>query len=215
MTEDADADAVAQPPRAPAAADPTSRQRAYRDALGAFATGVTVVAIPASPNTATQNTATPGAPAEDAGRRRGLFGGRPAAATTAPSPMGLGITANSFASVSLDPPLVLWCLDTASNRFAEFSDAQSFAISVLSADQEALARRFAADAVIPGGDPHFVAAPNGAPWLEPSAARFACQAHARHQAGDHVILIGRVVAFNGPSDGPLLGFRTGGFTRVD
>jgi len=55
----------------------------------------------------------------------------------------IGITANSFASVSLDPPLVSWCVDKSSTRFKEFTDAEFFTISVLTADQQELSNLFA------------------------------------------------------------------------
>ena len=89
------------------AADP-STQKAFRNALGQFATGVTIV---------TTNT--------DAGP--------------------LGITANSFASVSLEPPLVLWSPARASRRFAAFEAADHYAIHILAADQEPLCARFSRD----------------------------------------------------------------------
>jgi len=105
----------------------------------------------------------------------------------------VGLTINSFASVSLAPPLVLWSLSKRSSSLAVFAAARSVAIHVLAADQEALARRFA----VPGIDrfaglPRGIG-PDGVPLLEGGVARFICTPQARHEAGDHVVFIMRVV----------------------
>lgn len=128
--------------------------RAFRDALGRFATGVTVVTC-----------------------------------ATADGP--LGITANSFSSVSLDPPLVLWSIARTSTRFAAFSAAQHFAIHILAEDERDLAARFTrGGAGFDGLD--WTAGPGGAPMIGGTFARFDCRLHAAHDGGDHLILVGRV-----------------------
>ena len=103
----------------------------------------------------------------------------------------VAMVANSFASVSLDPPLVLWCPARAARRFAAFAEADSFAIHVLGASQRALIARFArAEA---GFDPSgFDMTGDGAPLLDGCLARFECDTFARHDGGDHLILIGQV-----------------------
>jgi flavin reductase (DIM6/NTAB) family NADH-FMN oxidoreductase RutF len=101
----------------------------------------------------------------------------------------VGITANSFASVSLDPPLVLWSPARASRRFDVFAQARSFAIHVLAADQQAVCDAFVqpGPANIPLAD-----GPEGLPLIGGCHARFLCRRHAIFDGGDHAILVGRV-----------------------
>ena len=154
---------------------PLDDLRAFRSALGTFATGVTVV-----------TTSADGVPA--------------------------GITANSFASVSLDPPLVLWCPALASRRFALFAAAQDFAIHVLAADQYGIAEGFTRSAqAFDGLD--WTRDQAGVPLLDGVAARFRCRLHAVHPAGDHAIIIGLVESAMMTERAPLVfqGGRFGGF----
>lgn len=129
-------------------------ERRFRDALGAFATGVTVI--------------------------------------TAAAPEGpVGITANSFASLSLDPPLVMWAPARASRRFDALVGAEYFAIHVLGQGQFALARHFSRegrDFALPG----VVQSARGVPLLPGCLARFECRRAAVHDGGDHAIVIGHV-----------------------
>ncbi len=154
---------------------PHEDSRAFRDALGSFATGVTVVTC---------------------------------AGETGP----LGITANSFASVSLDPPLVLWSPAKASRRFAAFSDARRFAIHVLEAGQRDLAIAFTrtADAFGAADPIDWVAGPDDVPLINGCIARFLCETHAVHDAGDHAIVVGRVVEAARQPGKPLI-FQNGRF----
>lgn len=104
----------------------------------------------------------------------------------------VGLTVNSFASVSLNPPLILWSINAASSSYAKFSVADSFIINVLADDQIALSRHFGRS----GGD-KFTSVPwsegvNGAPILDGVAAFFECSRESEHQGGDHLILVGRV-----------------------
>ncbi|SPH17487.1 FMN reductase (NADH) NtaB [Defluviimonas aquaemixtae] len=115
----------------------------------------------------------------------------------------VGMTANSFTSVSLDPPLVLWCPARTSARFDAFVRARYFAIHVLAADQLALCRRFA------GSGEDFsglfnTTTPEGLPALPGCLARFDCAAHADHDGGDHAILVGRVLRASLGEGEPLL-----------
>ena len=120
---------------------------------------------------------------------------------TTDSPAGpLGITVNSFTSVSLEPRLVLWCLDERSERWPIFAEAERFAIHVLPADDEAPARRFARGVAVLG-DWEFTRIDDGPPCLPEALARFECETHQRIPMGDHVIIVGRVERFNsGPGD---------------
>lgn len=140
--------------------------RALRDALGRFATGVTVI--------------------------------------TAPGADGpVGFTANSFASLSLDPPLVLWSPAKASRRFPVFADARYYAIHVLGAEQSALGLHFAMNGMdfdLPG----VCANAEGVALLPDCLARFECEAEAQHDGGDHVILVGRVLRASFRDGAPLV-----------
>ncbi len=146
--------------------------RAYRDALGKFATGVTIV--------------------------------------TCNSEVGpLGITVNSFASVSLDPPLVLWSPARASKRCAAFEAADHFAIHVLNDTQQDHCHVFAKE----GGnfqDLDWSPSEHGVPLIEGCMARFQCVRHAIHDGGDHSIIVGRVIAASVQDGNPLV-FSRGSF----
>lgn len=127
---------------------------AFREALGCFGTGVTVVTT-----------------------------------ETALGPRA--ITVNSFSSVSLTPPLVLWCLAKDSNRFDAFKDCDHYSIHVMAEEQQEQALKFARE----GADfshANWAADHRGRPRLADCLARFDCQLHARHEAGDHLIIVGEV-----------------------
>jgi flavin reductase (DIM6/NTAB) family NADH-FMN oxidoreductase RutF len=113
---------------------------------------------------------------------------------TARTPDGatLGLTANSFNSVSLDPPLVLWSLSQAAASLAAFRAGSHYAINVLAADQKALAERFALKDVDRWQGVTFVEGAGGAPLLEGAAATFECFNRSRYDEGDHVIFVGEV-----------------------
>lgn len=153
--------------------------RDFRDALGCFGTGVTVV--------------------------------------TAQSDLGpLGMTANSFASLSLDPPLVLWAPAKASRRYAAFATADHFTIHIMAEDQHDLAHHFARQ-----GDGFetvdWVPSPTGVPILSGCLARFECHRAALHDAGDHAIIVGHVdrAAFR-PGKGLIFKRgQYGGFSGLD
>jgi 4-hydroxyphenylacetate 3-hydroxylase, reductase component len=149
---------------APAALD----TRALRDALGCFATGITVV--------------------------------------TARGPHGqiAGVTANSFCSVSLEPPLVLWCLSKSAPSRTVFMRATYFAIHVLAEDQAELSTRFSraskdkfAGLVVSEGL-------GGTPILDGVVALFECKGEQRYEAGDHLIIIGQVKRYRRTDRLPLL-----------
>ncbi|MGR3464317.1 flavin reductase family protein [Limimaricola sp.] len=103
----------------------------------------------------------------------------------------VAITANSFSSLSLDPPLVLWSPDKGSRRFDRFAHAQSYAIHVLAEDQAELCFGVSKDA---GklGDHALETNAAGVPVIPGALARFDCTREATHDGGDHVIVVGRV-----------------------
>jgi flavin reductase (DIM6/NTAB) family NADH-FMN oxidoreductase RutF len=114
----------------------------------------------------------------------------------------VGFTANSFASVSLDPALVLWSPARAARRFGIFAAAPVYAIHVLAADQAGLVARFARNGEGFRGLEHGVN-DEGQPTL-PALARFDCAAHAMHDGGDHAILVGRVLRVALRDGAPLI-----------
>jgi len=124
-------------------------------------------------------------------RAFGRFGTGVTVVTTQSAQGPLGMTANSFASVSLDPPLVLWSPAISSKRHDSFTAASSFCIHVLGADQEALAQHFATQGHdFTGFD--WTKGPGGAPSFPGSLAQFHCDTYAVHPAGDHSLILGHV-----------------------
>ena len=113
---------------------------------------------------------------------------------TARTPAGVlvGLTANSFNSVSLTPPLVLWSLAQAASSMAVFSTGSHYAINILAADQKALAERFASRREDRWTDVAFTEGACGAPLLDGAAATFECFNRSRYEEGDHVIFVGEV-----------------------
>ncbi|WP_424971823.1 flavin reductase family protein [Dinoroseobacter sp. S76] len=134
---------------------------------------------------------------------------------TARDPGGapLGFTANSFTSVSLDPPLVLVCLATASANYEAFTTAQGFAVNILSEGQTALSNTFARPAEDRFAEVSWQAGPHGAPILDGVSAWFDCAMHQTVAAGDHVVLIGEVRAFD-HSPTPGLGYARGAYVTA-
>jgi flavin reductase (DIM6/NTAB) family NADH-FMN oxidoreductase RutF len=113
---------------------------------------------------------------------------------TARAPDGslVGLTANSFNSVSLNPPLVLWSLSLAASSMAAFRTGSHYAINILAADQQALALRFASRHADRFADVAFVEGQCGAPLLSGAVASFECFNRSRYAEGDHVIFVGEV-----------------------
>jgi flavin reductase (DIM6/NTAB) family NADH-FMN oxidoreductase RutF len=166
-------------PRAASEFRAGSDPRTLRDAMGCFATGVTIVT----------------ALAED---------GTP-----------VGLTANSFTSVSLDPPLLLVCIANTAGTAPVLRSAGAFGVNVLQTGQQQTSNRFAGK-----GEDRFVATPwhqgeGGVPLLDGSLVSFECRTHAIHEAGDHFILVGEVTrASFEPRRDPLLYFR-GKYRRLN
>ena len=104
----------------------------------------------------------------------------------------IGLTANSFNSVSLDPPLVLWSLSRAAASLAVFAAGSHYAINVLAADQKVLAERFAMKGADRFSGVSFEQGAGGAPLLHGAAATFECFNRSRYEEGDHVIFVGEV-----------------------
>lgn len=150
---------------------------AFRNALGSFVTGVTIVT------------------ARDAA-------GEP-----------VGLTANSFNSVSLDPPMVLWSLSLDSHSLPAFRDAESWAVHILASDQQDMSDRFARRGEDKFGGLAIADGPEGAPLIEGCAARFGCRARFEYEGGDHAIFLGEVVDFDRSEAEPLI-YHGGRYGRV-
>jgi len=113
---------------------------------------------------------------------------------TARTPAGalVGLTANSFNSVSLNPPLVLWSLSQGASSMGVLSSGSHYAINILAADQKALAERFASRHADRWQGVDFTEGACGAPLLSGAAATFECFNRSRYEEGDHVIFVGEV-----------------------
>ena len=113
---------------------------------------------------------------------------------TARRPNGtlVGLTANSFNSVSIAPPLVLWSLSRQAGSMAAFERGSHYAINILAAGQHALAERFADKSADRFAEVAFREGSGGAPVLEGAAAVFECFNRSRYEEGDHVIFVGEV-----------------------
>jgi 3-hydroxy-9,10-secoandrosta-1,3,5(10)-triene-9,17-dione monooxygenase reductase component len=115
----------------------------------------------------------------------------------------VGLTANSFSSVSLDPPMVLWSLSRTSSSLSAFEAAEHFAVHVLSAEQEPLSGRFATKGIDKFAGLSLGRGPEAIPLLEGCAARFACRTVHRYEGGDHIIFVGEVLDFTHGESKPL------------
>lgn len=144
----------------------------FRQALGAFTTGVTIVTT-----------------VDEAGN-------------------DVGVTANSFNSVSLDPPMVLWSIARSSSNINTFTTAQHFAVHVLASDQDPLASQFARRGVDRFAGLPLERGPGGIPLLDGCSARFRCRTAFQYEGGDHVILVGEVLEFDHYEREPLV-FKSG------
>lgn len=141
-------------------------------------------------------------------RALGSFPTGVAVVTAAVESEPVGITVNSFTSVSLDPPLVLWCLKKDSNRYRAFMEAKGFTISVLGTEHESVSARLARQGEHKLQDMELLETELGPPALADAHAVFECAREAVHDGGDHSILIGRVLRFARRDDGaPLVFYR--------
>lgn len=125
----------------------------------------------------------------------------------------VGLTVNSFNTVSLSPPLVLWSLSLRAASFDAFVQADHFVVNVLAADQISLSERFAKT----GGD-KFTGIAWGTtaadmPLLEGTAANFTCRSAHRFEGGDHIIFVGEVVSFEQYTRAPLV-YANGNYTEL-
>ncbi|MEZ5501940.1 MAG: flavin reductase family protein [Halioglobus sp.] len=117
----------------------------------------------------------------------------------------MGMTANSFSSVSLDPPLVLWSLQNNSDVYDVFAGPRHYAINILSSEQQAHSNQYAKKGQHELDPSHYRLGKYGAPVIRNSLVTFECELHATHDGGDHLIIVGRVREMHErPSGEPLL-----------
>ncbi|MDH4565605.1 hypothetical protein E8E95_02820 [Pseudomonas sp. BN414] len=124
--------------------------------------------------------------------------------TAGPGGVDIGLTANSFSSVSLDPPMVLWSLARTSLNMDAFRNSGHFAVHILSADQEALSSRFASKGIDRFEGLALDRGPDGIPLLPDCMARFSCKLAYQYEGGDHVIFVGEIVDFGHSARKPLV-----------
>ncbi|MDX0097193.1 stachydrine N-demethylase Stc3 [Sinorhizobium meliloti] len=150
----------------------------------------------------------------DARALREAFGAFPTAVTviTASDPAGrpVGFTANSFTSVSLDPPLLLVCVAKTARDYSTMTAAEHFAINILSEAQKDVSIKFARPLEDRFAAVDWARAPNGCPIFAQVAAWFECSMHDVIEAGDHVMMVGRVTAFKSSGLNGL-GYARGGY----
>lgn len=126
----------------------------------------------------------------------------------------VGLTVNSFTSVSLDPPLVLFCLDRAAGSEPAFAASDCFAVNILGDDQCPVSMRFADPVAQRFVDDLTIRWETGAPVLTDALAALDCRMHARYDGGDHVILVGRVVRAEVLADASPLVYWRGGYRAL-
>ena len=127
----------------------------------------------------------------------------------------VGLTINSFSSVSLDPPLVLWCLQRRAERYSAFARARHFAVNVLAAGQEHLARQFAAGSPERFAGLAWQRGPRGLPVLDDCLAAFVCSRAGQFRGGDHRILIGALEEYAVTEGASPLIFYHGQFGAIE
>lgn len=122
----------------------------------------------------------------------------------------LATTVNSFSSVSLEPPLVLWSIQNSSDHLAIYTECVHFGISVLTAGQAALSGHYAQRGGHQALPEHFAEGAQGEPQLIGALAHFTCATHAVYPGGDHQIVVGEVQGFESAEADPLI-FYSGGY----
>ena len=121
----------------------------------------------------------------------------------------LATTVNSFSSVSLEPPLVLWSVQNTSDHLQIYTECQHFGISVLREEQGTLSGHYAQRGGHDALEEHFTLGPLGEPQLIDALAHFSCSNFAVYPGGDHQIIVGEVIAFESIEAAPLVFFNGG------
>lgn len=153
----------------------------------------------------------------DAARLRAAFGRFMTGVTVVTSRCAngtpIGFTANSFTSVSLDPPLLLVCPGQHLSSYGDFQKTSHFAVSILAEGQEAIANRFASSKSDRFGPKDWRDGAADMPLIDGRAAGFVCEVFTRVPAGDHTVLMGRVIAYD-MCDAPGLGYGPDGYFEL-
>ncbi len=148
---------------------------------------------------------------KDFRRALGMFAtGVTIVTTTSADGAPIGVTANSFNSVSLDPPMVLWSLANNARSLEAFSQSTHWNVHILSNEQEALSNRFARAGEDKFNGLEMDSQPSGAPLLPGCSARFQCKTAFKYEGGDHTIFVGEVVQYDSCAVPPLV-YVTGGY----
>jgi flavin reductase (DIM6/NTAB) family NADH-FMN oxidoreductase RutF len=157
----------------------------------------------------------PGSSALDVAELRqtlGSFATGVAVATTLEAPgTPKRFTANSDTSVSLDPPLVLVCVDKAASCYPAFAQAKHFGINILCEAQQHVSRTFASKSADKFAGLPWISGITGSPIFPDSVAWLDCELHDRIEAGDHLIVIGKVLSFGHAPDKRPLGYHRGSY----
>lgn len=124
--------------------------------------------------------------------------------TRDPQGQPVGMTASSFNALSLEPPLVLWSIDRNTGCFNAFNQCSHFAVHILSEQQQSLSSRFAARGVDKFADLDLELGAGGTPLLTDYCARFECALEHQYEGGDHIIMVGRVLAMDSTEHPPLI-----------
>ena len=127
----------------------------------------------------------------------------------------LGLSVNSFTSVSLDPPLIALCAAKASSSWPRIREVGTFSVSILAEHQEELSRVFATRGADKFARVRWWPAPSGAPLIEGALAWVDCTLEAEYEAGDHVLVVGRVNDLDVADEGRPLIFYRGGYGRFE
>tara|TARA_B100001765_G_C19480764_1_gene328701 strand:- start:16 stop:525 length:510 start_codon:yes stop_codon:yes gene_type:complete len=125
-----------------------------------------------------------------------------------------GITANSFSSVSLHPPIILWSIDEHSDRFDLFVNAERFSVNILKAEHRDLSTRFAQNVSAELEPEQLGRGANNVPYFKSGLGHMICDTSWRQKAGDHVVIFGDVKAF-GSTSGQGLGFFKGDYLTLE
>lgn len=157
---------------------PNLDPKAFRRALGQFATGVAVITAEGADGSA------------------------------------IGMTMNSFNSVSVDPPLVLFSIDRSAYSFPAMTQARAYAVNILGRDQQQLSNKFAKALGDKWADVDHTLGHLAAPLIAGALAHFECVPYAQYDGGDHVIFVGRVVRFTAHADKDPLVFFGGAYREL-
>ena len=134
--------------------------------------------------------------------------------TVTDTQQAVGLTANSFSSVSLDPPLVLWNLQNNSDVYDVFSGPRFFAINVLAREQQSHSTQYARKGQHELDSAHYRLGKHGSPVIHDALVSFECELEATHEGGDHLIIVGRVRQMHERPDGEPLLFFSGDYREL-